>query len=188
MGNLRQSETTRVKKSFPSPVPGKSDAADALTKRSVDTKTDRTFGGKTAVFLGTVCYIGKIPFAPGTFGSLPGLLFAFYISGAPFPVAAGIVLAFVAVAIRISGKAEEALGRKDPPSVVIDETAGMTVSLLGLPLDFFSGAAGFILFRALDILKPWPIRKFERIPGGSGIVFDDLIAGVMTNLILRFLL
>lgn len=77
------------------------------------------------------------------------------------------------------------LGRKDPGLVVVDEVAGMWVSLLGVPFTPWTAAAGFFLFRAMDVFKPWPARQLEALPGGWGIVCDDLMAGIYANLLLR---
>src|SRR5262249_1577470 len=79
-------------------------------------------------------------------------------------------------------------GRKDPQFVVIDEVAGQLVALIGAPLVWKSFLAGLILFRVFDILKPFPIRRLERLPEGTGIVVDDLGAGVYALIIMHLLL
>jgi len=89
----------------------------------------------------------------------------------------------------VAHKAEKILGRKDPGQVVIDEVCGMAVALWGLPLTPFFAVGGFALFRLFDIIKPFPIRWFDRrIKGGVGIMLDDVIAGIFTNILLRLLL
>jgi len=81
------------------------------------------------------------------------------------------------------------IGGKDPSSIVIDEIAGMTVTLLGIPLTPFSLILGFLVFRAFDILKPFPIRLLDqKVPGGAGIVLDDVMAGIYGNLLIRIVL
>jgi phosphatidylglycerophosphatase A len=96
-------------------------------------------------------------------------------------------LLFVFFAILISTAAEKILKKRDPGSIVIDETAGMLVTLLGLPFNLKTVVFGFILFRIFDILKPFPIRFVEKkISGGTGIVVDDLIAGICANFLLRW--
>ena len=78
--------------------------------------------------------------------------------------------------------------KKDPSQVVIDEVAGQWVALAGLPLEPVTLIAGFALFRLFDIVKPWPVGRLERFPGASGIMLDDLAAGLIAHLILRFVL
>jgi phosphatidylglycerophosphatase A len=136
--------------------------------------------------LATGAYIGKIPFAPGTFGSLWGLPAAYLLSSAPVATAMAATGAFIIVSIFVAERAVQLLGRDDPGCVVIDEVAGMMVTLLAIPFHAGTAAAGFVVFRILDILKPFPIRAAERrIPGGAGVVLDDVVAGVMANLLLR---
>ena len=133
--------------------------------------------------------MGNIPFASGTFGTLPGLVFCFFISFLSFPVAIVCIIGFIAVAIWIADEGEKIIKKKDPGCIVIDEIAGIMVTLVGIPFTFTSVVAGFFLFRFLDILKPFPIRYLERnIPGGAGIVLDDVAAGIVGNIILRLVL
>ena len=80
------------------------------------------------------------------------------------------------------------VGRKDPGIVVIDEVVGQWVSLLFLPFTPATAFVGFVLFRILDIVKPWPARDFEALPGGLGIMADDVMAGIYANLLLRIAL
>ena len=143
---------------------------------------------KAAVFLATGFYIGKIPLAPGTFGSLIGLPLCFLLAKIQLSAAIIAVLLIIALAIWISNVAERTLERKDPGCIVIDEIAGMVVTLIGLPFNLTTAAIGFILFRILDILKPFPIRILDkRLPGGLGIVADDVVAGIFANLLIRIL-
>ena len=146
------------------------------------------FPDKVAVFLATGFYIGKIPLAPGTFGSLIGLPLCFLLAEIQLSAAIIAVLLIIALAIWISNVAERTLERKDPGCIVIDEIAGMVVTLIGLPFNLTTATIGFILFRILDILKPFPIRILEkRLPGGLGIVADDVVAGIFANVLIRVL-
>ena len=146
------------------------------------------FTNKTAVFLATGGYVGFIPFAPGTFGSLIGLPFCFLLAGIQLSAAIIAALLFIALAIWISGVAAKTLKRKDPGCIVIDEIAGMVVTFIGLPFTLTTAVLGFILFRILDILKPFPIRTLDqRLSGGLGIVADDVVAGIFSNIIIRIL-
>jgi phosphatidylglycerophosphatase A len=144
------------------------------------------FKGKIAVFIATGGYVGNIPFAPGTFGSLLGLIACFFLSLAPEPVTAIIVVALILVAVWASEHAEKLMGKKDPGSVVIDEVAGMAVTMVGVPFDGLTVISGFVLFRLLDIVKPPPVRFFQDdLSGGAGIVMDDVAAGIIANILLR---
>ncbi len=146
------------------------------------------FKEKTAVFLGTGLYIGRIPVMPGTFGSGLGLLLCFTLSCVPLIVAANLVIGFIIVSIWISQEAEKSLGQKDPGCIVIDEMAGMVVTLLGMPFTITTVVTGFFLFRLLDIVKPPPIRFIQdTFEGGAGVVMDDVAAGVAGNIILQLL-
>jgi phosphatidylglycerophosphatase A len=96
----------------------------------------------------------------------------------------------VATAIGIPAATREArvCGREDPGQVVVDEVAGQLLTLVAVPLGWKSLLAGFILFRCFDIVKPWPVRRLERLPEGTGIVVDDLGAGVYAWVVLHVLL
>ena len=147
------------------------------------------FRDKAAVFLATGFYVGNIPFAPGTFGSLIGLPLCFLLAGIQLPAAMTAAVLIIGLAVWIAGTAEKALGHKDPGCIVIDEIAGMVVTLIGLPFNFTTVVTGFILFRILDILKPFPIRVLDkRLSGGLGIVADDVVAGALANISIRILI
>jgi phosphatidylglycerophosphatase A len=136
---------------------------------------------------------GRAPVVPGTFGTLasvpPAVLLARWLPPWGFALAAGVL---AAVGVWTSGIAARVMGRKDPRPVVIDEAAGFFVTLLYLPVrgteGFLTVLLGFVLFRLMDILKPPPARRAEVLPGGWGIVIDDLIAGAYANVALRILL
>ncbi|MDA0999371.1 MAG: phosphatidylglycerophosphatase A [bacterium] len=133
------------------------------------------FSQKIALQVASVGGVGKIPIAPGTAGSLVGVLLyaALYFAGPVWPFVA--TLAAAALAVWSGGVAERMLGRKDPQVVVADEVAGQMLCLLGAAPAPAHLLAGFFLFRALDIIKPF--RRAEKLPGGWGIVADDLLAG-----------
>ena len=147
------------------------------------------FRQKAALFLATGFYAGNIPFAPGTFGSLIGLPLCFLLAGINLTAAIFVTVLFIGFAIWIAGTAAKALARKDPGNIVIDEIAGMVVTLTGLPFNLATAVIGFILFRIFDILKPFPIRVLDRrLSGGLGIVADDVVAGIFANILTRLLL
>jgi phosphatidylglycerophosphatase A len=147
------------------------------------------FGQQTVLFFSTGFYSGYIPFAPGTFGTLTALPFCYLLSLFSSGGEAVIIIAVILLAIWLADSSEKLIGKKDPGCIVIDEIAGMLVTLAGLPFNFFTVVMGFVLFRLLDIFKPFPIRYLERkIPGGAGIVIDDLVAGIIANITLRIIL
>lgn len=133
-----------------------------------------------ACFLATWGGVGLLPKAPGTWGSLAALPFAWFIlalGGVP-ALAVAVVIVF-AVGCWAGSVYERASGGKDPGSVVIDEVAGQWLALLAAPLDPLAFAIGFVLFRLCDIAKPWPVREFDRrLKGGFGIMFDDIVAAL----------
>ena len=149
----------------------------------------RNWRQAAVILLATGCYVGRVPVAPGTFGSLLALIPCFFLSGLPLAVAVGIILVFIGLAVWVATGAEKILRAQDPGCIVIDEVAGMMMTLVGLPFDVLTVVAGFIGFRILDIIKPFPIRTVERrFSGGAGVVLDDVIAGVMANVLLRAIL
>jgi len=141
------------------------------------------------MFLATGWYVGKIPLAPGTFGSLWGLILSFYIARTAGPLAIALIICFIFCAVWIAHAAEKLLAQQDPGCIVIDEIAGMVVTLAGLPFNPVIAISGFIIFRLLDIIKPFPIRTLERkVSGGTGIVMDDVLAGIIGNILLRIVI
>ncbi|MFW6178909.1 MAG: phosphatidylglycerophosphatase A [Desulfohalobiaceae bacterium] len=140
--------------------------------------------------LATLGPLGRIPFAPGTWGSLAAVLAAPFLLG-PLPWSAKILLLIVLFLLGswASGSAEKILGQKDPGAVIIDEFAGqLLVFAICSPAATWQLAAGFVLFRALDILKPWPVGASEAwLPGGFGIMLDDILAGVFAGIVLLLL-
>jgi phosphatidylglycerophosphatase A len=147
------------------------------------------FREKAVLFLATGFYVGNIPLAPGTFGSLIGLALCFLLAGIQLPPAIVLAVLFIGFAVWIAHAAEKTLKKKDPGCIVIDEVCGMVVTLIGLPFNLTTAVIGFIIFRILDILKPFPIRTLDkRLAGGIGIVADDVVAGIFANIFLRILL
>ena len=141
---------------------------------------------KTVIlFFSSVFGTGYIKYAPGTFGSLAGiLLWAFFIPQDYFFQAAAAVIMFFA-SVFFSSLAEKIYSKKDDQRIVIDEVAGVWLSVLFLPKTVFFLAAGFILFRIFDIKKPLFIKKLQIIKGGVGITIDDIAAGFIANIILQ---
>ncbi len=129
-------------------------------------------------------YLGHSPFAPGTMGSLGGLIVYFFVRTNDILYAFSILFLFT-LGIMFSGQAEKIYKRKDPSMIVIDEACGMLLALFFVPFNIYSVVSGFILFRIFDILKPPPAKRLERLTGSLGIMFDDIIAALYTNIILQ---
>ncbi len=139
--------------------------------------------------LGSCCYLGYIKKYPGTFGSLPGIVFFLITKNLNFWLQGSILILFILFAIFISEAMEDIEETRDPIEIVIDEAAGMWVALFGLwDINLTLIILAFLLFRLLDFFKPFPISIFQTFRGGKGIVADDVAVGMVTNLIIRFLL
>jgi phosphatidylglycerophosphatase A len=143
---------------------------------------------KTAWLIATVFGCGLVPVAPGTAGSLFGLgtawLLVYFLRLPPFCLLI-LALGLVPIGIWSATVAAHMLGKEDPGQVVIDEVLGQWVTLAGaLRVNWKAFVLGFVLFRLFDIWKPAPVRSFERLPGGQGIVADDLMAGLYGALVL----
>jgi phosphatidylglycerophosphatase A len=122
---------------------------------------------------------GLAPVAPGTFGTLPGLLLGWATLSLDTYVQWGIAAALFIVGIALCGRCSRNLGVHDHGGIVWDEITGMYVTLLAAPPTFIGFALAFVLFRAFDIIKPWPIRDLDhRLGGGLGIMLDDLAAAL----------
>ncbi|MBQ9565591.1 MAG: phosphatidylglycerophosphatase A [Synergistaceae bacterium] len=130
------------------------------------------------VLIATLGGVGFYSSMPGTLGSGAACLVS---AGVPVPWQA--ILAVSGVGIWAAGVAERELGKTDPGCVVIDEAVGMWLSVLWLPRSFL--IPGFLLFRLVDILKPFPVSAMERLPGGWGIMADDVMGGLMVNVLLQ---
>lgn len=141
---------------------------------------------QVAVFIATVGYVGYFPIAPGTAGSLAALLLyavVRWIGDAAVEVA--VIGAVFGIGIWAATGTERALNRKDPGPVVIDEVLGMLITLAFMPLSWWGIAAGFLLFRVFDVIKPFPAGRLEHLPGGLGIMADDAMAGIYGHLAMR---
>src|SRR5271165_7244214 len=137
--------------------------------------------------------IGHLRPGPGTWGSLATVLLWAALArtlspGLRTPVAIALAVLVTLIGIPAATRVARGAGKKDPQFVVIDEVAGQLVALIAVPLAWKSFLAGFILFRVFDIWKPFPIRRLERLPEGTGIVVDDLGAGLYAFAIMHLLL
>ncbi len=128
---------------------------------------------------------GLSPYAPGTVGSLVGVLFAWLTRDFGLAIQAGIAVAIIVAGIWICGESARRIGVHDHGGIVWDEIAGMYVTLLAAPVTIPAWILGFALFRFFDILKPWPIRDLDhRLGGGLGIMLDDLAAALYSLILL----
>jgi phosphatidylglycerophosphatase A len=140
---------------------------------------------RVAVVIATAGGAGYVPIAPGTAGSAVGI--AIYLLTASWPARSQLllVLAISILGIWAAGEAAKHFDREDPGHVVIDEVAGQLVTVLLLGVGLPGAAIGFLLFRVLDVAKPWPVARLEALPGGLGVMADDLMAGAYGWLVLR---
>ena len=144
---------------------------------------------RLGVFIATCGYLGYAPVAPGTFGSAAGLLVFFAVrSTGSMWVELGAIVALFAVGVWSGTQAEHHFGGVDPGPIVLDEVVGMLITLALLPVNVTGAVVGFLIFRVLDVVKPWPSAGFEKLPGGLGVMADDGMAAVYGNLIMRGLI
>lgn len=132
-------------------------------------------------------YLGHSPFMPGTLGSFAGLLIYFVVKDKFILYAFSLLFLFI-LGVIFSAEAERIYKRKDAQMIVIDEACGMMLSMFLIPYNVWLMISGFILFRIFDILKPPPARTIEKFSGAFGVMFDDIIAAIYTNLILRIVI
>lgn len=131
---------------------------------------------------------GYSPVAPGTAGTLVGVLLFWPMSSLSLVHYLAFLAVFVLLASWVSDRAQVLFGKKDPQSVAIDEVAGFLVAMAGHGWDWKTVVAGFVLFRIFDVWKPFPIRKIEScLSNGFGVVLDDVLAGVYANVCLTVL-
>ena len=138
---------------------------------------------RLALLIATVAGVGHAPLAPGTVASALTAI-ALGIASPSRPALIVFVIAVIVVGTWAAQDAERALGGKDPGAIVIDEVAGMALSVLTLPLTPVVLLAGFVLFRLFDVVKPYPANALQRLPGGVGVMIDDLVAGLYALLVL----
>ncbi len=140
------------------------------------------------IFIAQGAYAGKSPVAPGTAGTVVGVLLYLWMKGlSPVIYVVACLLLFV-LGTWVAGRAEELLGKKDHPSIVIDEIAGYLVSMFLVPHGWIFVVAGFLVFRFFDIVKPYPLKRLQEIRGGLGVMLDDFGAGIYTNVVLQLVM
>jgi phosphatidylglycerophosphatase A len=134
-------------------------------------------------------FLGYSPLASGTVGTLWGLPIFFILASQPAWVQGLTIAGSILTAVWVADGASRLWNEKDPSRVVADEIVGYMTAMMALPFSWTMAWTGFFLFRIMDVLKPFPIRNIDRHwPGGWGIVLDDVLAGIYTQIIVRILL
>ncbi len=164
-----------------------------MTKSQTESAVPSSTAPRWATLVATFFGAGRLRPGPGTWGALATALLWWLLAShlspsARIPVILVLIVVVVAIGIPASTLEARGCGRKDPSHVVIDEVAGQLVTLIACPIVWPALLAGFILFRVFDILKPPPVRALEKLPEGTGIVVDDLGAGVYGLIVLQLLL
>ncbi len=148
--------------------------------------------GKIGDFLikatSSVFFVGYLPLIPGTFGSLVGVGLFYLLRGTTSVSYFLFIFAVIALGLITSGRTEKLLNKKDPGCIVIDEVAGMLIALSFIPYDLKLVFLAFLIFRILDTLKPFPAGKLQYLSGSVGVIADDLIAGIYTNIVVLVIL
>jgi phosphatidylglycerophosphatase A len=139
-------------------------------------------GSQLARWIATAGGLGYSPFAPGTVTSLPVALAVWWLAPGDTALLGATAVASV-VGVWAAGREEERVGTKDPRTIVIDEVAGMLIACYGHPRTLPWVLGLFLAFRVFDVLKPFGIHRLQALPGGFGVVVDDLLAGVYASLL-----
>jgi len=141
------------------------------------------------MLIATGFYSGYLPKAPGTWGSLVGVLLVFLLHALSLQIYLSVVAGLFIVGSFVAGEAEKILDNRDPGVVVIDEIVGMLITMIAVPVTPLTMALGFILFRVFDIAKPFPVNFFDQhFHGGLGIMLDDVVAGIYSLIIMQLIL
>lgn len=143
---------------------------------------------RPVMWLATGFGAGLSPVAPGTAGSLVGVLFYLAMAGLALPLYLALVLVLAIIGVWVCGRAGRALAVSDHPSIVWDEIVGLLIAMAATPPSWQALVTGFALFRLFDILKPWPVGSIDRrVKGGLGVMLDDVMAGLYALACLQIL-
>ena len=142
---------------------------------------------KVIKFLACGFGVGLLPVAPGTFGTLVGIPVCLLCLPLSWSLRLLVVLVLLALSIYVAGRAEKIYRKKDDQRIVIDEIIGFQVAMLPMTITILHFCLAFVLFRAFDILKPFPLHRLQKLPGGWGVVLDDVGAGIYAGLIMIIL-
>jgi phosphatidylglycerophosphatase A len=147
--------------------------------------TMNTGSNAVILFIAQGAYSGRSPVMPGTAGTLVGVLLYFGMAGFSHAAYGAFCVLLFLTGTWVAGRAEVLLGKRDSPSIVVDEIAGYLAAMLLVPHTWDFAAAGFVLFRIFDILKPWPLKRLQDLHGGPGVMLDDIGAAIYTNIVLQ---
>ena len=140
------------------------------------------------MLIATGFYSGYLPKAPGTWGSLVGVLLVFLLHALSLQIYLSVIAGLFIVGSFVAGEAEKILDNRDPGVVVIDEIVGILITMIAAPVTPLTMALGFILFRVFDIAKPFPVNFFDQhFHGGLGIMLDDVVAGIYSLIIMQLI-
>jgi len=169
------------------PEPGEWQEKGAPEERTETAASSPRFARRIAVVIGTGLGAGYAPFASGTVGTIfPALPLAWWLGREGTWVVLGAALVLFAAGVWAAGVCETVFGRRDPPQVVIDEVVGFLTAMAGVPSTWQWLLFAFLLFRAFDILKPWPASLIDRrVGGGLGVLLDDVVAGLYARSLLE---
>ena len=142
---------------------------------------------KLITFLATGFGSGLSPIAPGTAGTLVGVLICLLCLPMPWSLRLIFVIVLLTLSIYVSGQAEKIYRKKDDQRIVIDEIIGLQITMLPVAINILNLCCGFVLFRIFDIVKPFPLKNLQRLPGGWGVVMDDVAAGIYAGAIMWLL-
>lgn len=142
---------------------------------------------KLITFLATGFGSGLVPFAPGTAGTLVGVLISLIFMPLLWIVRFAAVLSLLAFSFYVADQAEKIYKIKDDQRIVIDEVIGFQITMIPVAINIPTLCAGFVLFRIFDIVKPFPVKNLQKLPGGWGIVADDVVAGIYAAIVLWLL-
>lgn len=140
-----------------------------------------------AKIIATFFYVGLIPIGPGTFGTIAAIPLFYALSFTNLYIYLAVTVLIILVSVWASTLAESIFHKADPGQVVADEVSGFLVTMILVPPTITNIFLGFLLFRLFDIAKPYPVREMEKLPGGWGIVIDDVAAGLYACLALHIL-
>ncbi len=132
-------------------------------------------------------YVGYSPYLSGTTGTLVGVLIYFFLSHFPRLIYSAVLVGGLLIGGYVSSRAEKIFQESDSHKIVIDEITGYLITMLFFPWSPWYAFLGFILFRLLDIWKPFPIRRLQKLEGGVGVMIDDIVAGIYAHLLLLFI-
>ena len=143
---------------------------------------------KLITFLATGFGSGLSTVAPGTLGTLVGVLICLLCLPMPWTFRLLFVLALLVLSIYVADKAEKIYQKKDDQRIVIDEIIGLQITMLPVPINILNLCTAFVLFRIFDIWKPFPVKNLQGLPGGWGVVIDDVAAGIYAGAIMWLLM